>query len=91
MNIHRFRALHTAGATYAEIGRECGCDWRIVRKHLAKDSSSVPPTSPPRAGSQPQVITPMIGVVAWLRLDVGLKATVIHERLVEQHGFTGSY
>lgn len=92
MNVRRFRALHVAGATYAEIARECGCDWRTVRKYLAEDSSSVPPTSPPRAGSQPQVITPMIGVVeAWLRLDVALKATVIHERLVTEHGFTGSY
>lgn len=92
MNIRRFRALHRAGVTYAEIGRECGCDWRTVRKYLAEDSSSAPPASPPRAGSQPQVITPLIGVVeAWLRLDVGLKATVVHERLVAQHGFTGSY
>ena len=27
----------------------------------------------------------------WLRKDVGLKATVAHERLVDEHGFTGSY
>ena len=38
MNIRRFRALHDAGATYAEIGRECGCDWRTVRKYLAEDA-----------------------------------------------------
>ena len=31
MNIRRFRALHVAGATYAEIARECGVDWRTVR------------------------------------------------------------
>ena len=30
MNIRRFRALHVGGATYAEIARECGCDWRTV-------------------------------------------------------------
>jgi transposase len=36
MNIRRFRALHAAGATFAEIGRECGCDWRTVRKYLAE-------------------------------------------------------
>jgi predicted transcriptional regulator len=38
MNIHRFRALHAAGATFVEIGRECGCDWRTVRKYLAEDA-----------------------------------------------------
>jgi hypothetical protein len=35
MNIRRFRALHYAGATFVEIGRECGCDWRTVSKNLA--------------------------------------------------------
>jgi transposase len=92
MNIRRFRALHDAGATFVEIGRECGCDWRTVRKYLAEDTSSVPPTAPSRAGTQPLVITPLIPVVeAWLRADLTLKGTVIHERLVAEHGFTGHY
>lgn len=92
MNIRRFRALHDAGASYAEIARECGCDWRSVRKYLSADAPSVPPAAPARAGSQPQVITPFMPVVeAWLRADVSLKGTVIHERLVAEHGFTGSY
>ena len=92
MNIRRFRALHTAGATYAEIGRECGVDWRTVRKYLAEDAPSAPPAAPPRAGTQPKVITGFVGVIeAWLRADVALKGTVIHERLVAEHGFTGSY
>jgi predicted transcriptional regulator len=43
MNIRRFRALHVAGATFAEISRECGCDWRTVRKYLAEDAPSIPP------------------------------------------------
>ncbi|HEV8056263.1 MAG TPA: IS21 family transposase [Nocardioidaceae bacterium] len=92
MNIRRFRVLHAAGATYAEIARECGVDWRTVSKYLAEDAPSVPPAAPPRAGSQPKVITPFAGVVeAWLRADITLKGSVIHERLVDQHGFTGSY
>jgi hypothetical protein len=37
------RALYGAGATFAEIGRECACDWRTVRKYLAEDAISVPP------------------------------------------------
>jgi transposase len=92
MNIRRFRALHAAGASYAEIARECGCDWRTVRKYLAEDSPTAPPAAPPRAGTQPRVITPFTGVIeAWLRADITLKGTVIHERLVAEHGFTGSY
>jgi predicted transcriptional regulator len=39
MNIRRFRALHQAGASYAEIARECGCDPRTVRKYLAEDAA----------------------------------------------------
>jgi len=92
MNIRRFRALHAAGATFAEIGRECGVDWRTVRKYLAEDAPSVPPSAPVRAGTQPRVIIEFVGVIeAWLRADVALKGSVIHERLVAEHGFTGSY
>lgn len=92
MNVRRFRALHAAGASYAEIARECGVDWRTVRKYLAEDSSSVPPVGPPRAGTQPKLITPFAGVIeGWLRADITLKAAVVHERLVAEHGFTGNY
>jgi predicted transcriptional regulator len=38
MNIRRFRALRDAGATYAEIASEVGCDWRTVKKYLAPDA-----------------------------------------------------
>ncbi|TAN34269.1 IS21 family transposase, partial [bacterium] len=92
MNIRRFRALHAAGATYAEIARDCGVDWRTVRKYLAEDAPSVPPVAPARAGTQPKVITPFVGVIeAWLRNDITLKGSVVHERLVAEHGFTGHY
>jgi transposase len=92
MNIRRFRALHAAGATFAEIGRECGCDWRTVRKYLAEDAASVPPSGPARTGCQPLLITPFMPIIeAWLRADLRLKGTVIHERLVADYGFTGHY
>ena len=85
-----FRALHAAGATFVEIGRECGCDWRTARKYLAEDASAVPPTSPPRDGTQPLLITPLVPVIeAWLRVDVSLEGTVIHERLVAITGSPG--
>ena len=92
MNIRRFRALHEAGASYVEIGRECGCDWRTVRKYLAEDAAPAPPSAPPRVGCQPRLIDPFIELVEdWLRTDVALKGTVVHERLVAEHGFTGNY
>jgi hypothetical protein len=70
----------------------CGCDCRNVRKYLAEDAPSTPPVNPPRAGSQPKLITPFIPLAeGWLRADIDLKATVIHERLVAEHGFTGNY
>jgi len=38
------------------------------------------------------VIAPLTRVVdAWLRRDITVRASVIHERLVAEHGFTGSY
>lgn len=92
MNLRRFRALLEACATYAEIGRECGVDWRAVKKYLKEDAPVVPPVGPSRRGTQPRVIDALTGVVdAWLRADVRLRAATIHERLVTQYGFTGSY
>lgn len=92
MNIRRFRALQAAGASYAEIGRECGCDWRTVRRYLAADGATAPPRAPSRAESSPRVIDPLVGVVdGWLRRDPALRASVIHERLVAEYGFPGHY
>jgi hypothetical protein len=63
-----------------------------VKKYLAEDGLTGPPGGTPRAGTQPRLIDPFVGVVeAWLRADITLKGSVIHERLVTEHGFTGSY
>jgi transposase len=92
MNIRRFRVLHEAGASYAEIARECRVDWRTVKKYLAQDGVALPPPAPSRAGTQPQKIGPFAPLVeGWLRGEIELKASVIHERLVADHGFTGHY
>ena len=92
MYVRRFRALAEQGVPLAELARECGCDWRTVMKYLAADAPAVPPAAPRRAGTQPRLIEPLVGVVeAWLRADLALKGSVIHERLVAEHGFTGSY
>src|SRR4029453_13967921 len=92
MNIRRFRALHAAGATFVEIGRECGCDGRTVGKYLAGDAPAVPRSR--QCGGAPQLglIEPFVeGNETWLRSDLALKGTVIHERLVADYGFTGKY
>jgi transposase len=92
MNIRRFRVLHEAGASYAEIARECRVDWRTVRKYLAEDGVALPPAVPSRAGTQPSKIEPFAAMVeGWLQGEVTMKASVIHERLVVEHGFTGHY
>lgn len=94
MDIRRFKALFESGTTtYAEIARECGVDARTVKKYLAADAPVVPPAGSPRAGTQPRAITPQLEQVirGMLAKDVELKASVIHERLVAEHGFDGHY
>ena len=95
MNIRRFRVLHEAGASYVEIAAEVGCDWRTVKKYLAAESGDplgAPPRAPSRAGTQPRLIEPHVArIEGWLRKDLELRGSVIHERLVAEYGFTGSY
>lgn len=92
MDLRRFRALHAAGASIAEIARETGHDWKTVKKYLAEDAPTAPPRAPSRAGAQPPKIAPLAGVVdGWLRADLTLRASVIYERLVAEHGFSGHY
>ena len=91
MDIWRFTALQESGTTYADVARECGVDYPTVKKYLAADAPAVPPSGSPRAGTQPRAITPALEVVirGMLKADVELKASVIHQRLVHEHGFTG--
>jgi hypothetical protein len=86
-----FRALHDAGASYAEIGRECGCDWRTVRKCLAEDGVVVPPRAVSRRVAAAGDRRVRRGDRRWLRRDITLKGSVIYERLVAEYGFTGHY
>jgi transposase len=91
MNLRAFKALADAGATWAEIARETGHDWRTVKRYLSAEASSSPP-APAKRGPGPRMIDPYAHLVdAWLRAQPKLKASVIHERLVANHGFTGHY
>lgn len=92
MDLRRYKPLHEAGATYKEIGAELGLDWRTVRKYLAQDGPAAPPNPPSRVGTQARKIDSLAPVVdAWLSKDLSLRASVIHERLVADHGFEGHY
>lgn len=92
LELRRFRALHESGVSIAEIARETGLNWRTVRKYLESEGPPVPPSPAPRSDLGNQVIKPWVHVIdAWLRAEVLLKASVIHERLVEQYDFPHNY
>jgi transposase len=92
LELRRFRALRQADASISEIARETGLNWRTVKKYLEADGPAAPPTPLPRADRGRQVIAAYAPVIdAWLRAEVLLKGTVIHERLVAEYGFTGNY
>lgn len=92
LELRRFRALRDAGASISEIARETGLHWRTVKKYLEDDSPAAPPVPAPRADQGNRMIVVYAPVIdAWLRAEVLLKGTVIHERLVAEYGFTGNY
>jgi transposase len=91
MDLRRFKALAEAGATWAEIARETGHDWRTVKRYLSSGAPTTPP-APAKRGPGPRKIDPYAHLVdAWLRRQPKLKASVIHERLVAEYGFCGHY
>lgn len=74
----------------SEIARETGLDRKTVRKYLAG------PATPPRRSASGQVVPRKIDefaplVDSMLRAEFLMKASVIHERLVAEYGFTGNY
>lgn len=93
LELRRFRVLRDAGASISEISRETGLNWRTVKKYLEDGGPVAPPVAAPRPSPRRrQVIEPFVSVIdAWLRAELLLKGSVIHERLVESYGFTGNY
>lgn len=92
MDLRRYKPLRDAGATWREIADEVGLDWRTVKRHLSSDAPAGPPVAPSRKGTVVRKIDALAPVVdAWLAKDGRLKASVIHERLVAEHGFDGHY
>jgi transposase len=92
MDLRRYQPLREAGATWREIADEVGLDWRTVKRYLSTDAASGPPVAPTRRGTVARKIDAVASVIdAWLSADPRLKASVIHERLVAEHGFDGHY
>ncbi len=92
MDLHRYKPLRDAGATWREIAEEVGLDWRTVKRYLSTDAPAGPPVAPSRRGTVARKIDVLAPVVdAWLAADPRLRASVIHERLVAEHGFDGHY
>ena len=66
-NLRAFKALAEAGATWAEIARETGYDWRTVKRYLSADAPAAPP-APAKRGPGPRKIDPYAHLIdAWLR------------------------
>ncbi|MFL5913190.1 MAG: IS21 family transposase [Gaiellaceae bacterium] len=92
MDLRRYKPLRDAGATWREIADEVGLDWRTVRKYLSVDGLGGPPAAPSRKGTVARKVDAVAPVIdAWLAADPRLKASVIHERLVAEYGFSGHY
>jgi transposase len=91
MGLRRFKALAEAGATWAEIAGETGHDRRTIKRYLLSDAPATPP-APAKRGPGPHKTGPSAHLIdAWLRAQPKLKASVIWERLLADHGFTGHY
>lgn len=91
MDLMSFRPFVAAGASWAEIGRLAGCDWRTARRYLAAER-----LHPPRYGPRPPVPKMIDSVAAtidaWLRVEPLLQAFTVFERLqAEPYRFGGSY
>lgn len=90
MDLRAYTSLRAAGATWAEIAREAGCDWRTAKKYLAEQA----PRTPPAVSRRPRperLIDPWTPTIdAWLAAEPRLRASVVFERLVPL-GFGGSY
>ncbi len=81
-----------AGASFSEIARETGLNWRTVKKYLQAEAPAAPPVPAPRPDLRNRVIAVYAPVIdVWMRAEALLKGTVIHERLVAEYGFMGNY
>ena len=91
MDLLSYRQIAAAGASWAEIARLAGCDWRTARKYLSTERHQ-PPRYKPRP-RKARLIDPYLDLIdAELRASKAqIRATTICERLAAEHGYPGSY
>ncbi|MFC9293941.1 IS21 family transposase [Streptomyces sp. NPDC057011] len=95
MELRRFRGLLESGAmSLSEIARETGLNRRTVRKYLSSGAPAAPPRRAEVRHSRGRrwmvdEVAPLID--AMLRSEILIKGAVVHERLVAEYGFTGTY
>ncbi len=91
MDLLSYRQMAAAGATWAEIARLAGCDWRTARKYLSA-ARPVPPRYKPRPPRERVIDRYAELIDAELRAsEAQVRATTICERLTAGHGYAGSY
>ena len=93
--INDIRDLSKKGYGISKIHSLTGADRKTIRKYLAQDDFS---PEPPVAKKRVSIVTPYIDIITeWLEEDQKHwqkqrhTAKRIHDRLVKEHGFTGSY
>ncbi|WP_274919673.1 IS21 family transposase [Streptomyces sp. WZ-12] len=93
LELRRFRGLYESGAmSLSEIARETGLDRKTVRKYLLAPGMVTPPRRSPNGRSLARKIDEFAPLVdSMLRAEILMKGSVIHERLVKEYRFTGSY
>ena len=93
--INDIRDLSQSGYGISKIHTMTGVDRKTIRKYLEQDDFS---PEPPVPKTRVSIVTPYIDIITqWLEDDKKHwykqrhTAKRIHDRLVEEHGFTGSY
>ncbi|WP_435799793.1 IS21 family transposase [Streptomyces goshikiensis] len=75
-----------------EIAKETGLNRRTVVKYLSGETPVAPPRRAPNGQPYRRIVDEVAPLIdAMLRAEILLKGAVIHERLVAEYGFTGSY
>ena len=93
--INHIKDLSNCGYRISEISEKTGADPKTIRKYLAQDDFS---PRPPVIQEKPSKLDPFKPIIQeWLDEDKKHwrkqhhTAQRVYERLVEEHGYTGSY